>query len=123
MDNLPIRHEQVVRLPDGKYAYSPQPLPVEPTTPQVVQHFHQAPPDRTIQRVALGSGIGAGTTAAGVYFGPLLVAAMTSMAINLAILAVVIVALVWGATTVVRTLAGPDAKEAAKTLTAVRRRN
>lgn len=107
MDNLPV-HRPVVRLPDGTPTYAPQPLtPQNPASPQVV-HVHQAPPDRTMQRVALGSGIGAGTTAAGVYFGPLLVAAMTSMAINLAVVAVVIIALVWGGTTLARTLTGSD---------------
>ncbi len=118
MDNLPahIPHEQVVRLADGRYVYADQALtPYQPqaTAPQVIhQHIHQAPPDRTVQRVALGSGIGAGTVAAGVYFGPLLVAAMASMAISLAVVAVVIVALVWGAKTVLLPLA--DRKDTSK---------
>jgi uncharacterized membrane protein len=122
VDNLPVPHDQVVRLPDGRYSYSPQPLtPAQPAAPQVV-HVHQAPPDRTVQRIALGSGIGAGTVAAGVYFGPLLVAAMTSMAIDLAVVAVIIVALVWGGTTVIRTLAGPHGEQAAKNVSKARRR-
>ncbi|MGW7449935.1 DUF6251 family protein [Streptomyces sp. NPDC054787] len=45
----------VGRLPDGTHISADQ----MPTTfqgdPQVVhQHIHQAPPDRTIQRIALG---------------------------------------------------------------------
>lgn len=125
MDNLPaphVPHDQVVRLPDGTHVYAPQPLtPVQPAQ-QVIQHIHQAPPDRTIQRVALGSGIGAGTVAAGVYFGPLLIAAVTSMAISLAVVAVVITVLVWGGTTVVKTLAGPHGEQAAKNVGKARRR-
>ena len=123
--SLPVPHDQVVRLPDGTYAYTPQPLtPAQPGAAQIVhQHIHQAPPDRTVQRVALGSGIGAGTVAAGVYFGPLLVAAMTSMAIDLAVVAVIIVALTWGATTVVKTLAGPHGERAANTVSKARRRD
>jgi hypothetical protein len=44
-----------------------------------VIHVHQAPPDRTLQRLAYGAGTGAGATAAAVYFGPLLVASLTAM--------------------------------------------
>jgi hypothetical protein len=52
--------------------------------PQVV-HIHQAPPDRTLQRVSLGAGMGAGAVAAGVYFGPLLVASLMSIAITIGV--------------------------------------
>ncbi|MFD0153439.1 DUF6251 family protein [Streptomyces sp. NPDC055721] len=124
MNNLP-EPVRVVQLPDGTYAYTDQLPAIQPLlgTPQVVhQHIHQAPPDRTVQRIALGSGIGAGTVAAGVYFGPLLVGALTAIAINLAVLAFVVVVLAWGAVTVVRSVGGPDGKEAAKTLTKVRKR-
>ncbi|MER7954747.1 DUF6251 family protein [Streptomyces sp. NPDC096030] len=118
MSNLP-EPTPVVRLPDGTYAYADQ-LPAihQPTSvPQVVhQHIHQAPPDRTVQRIALGSGVGAGAVAAGVYFGPLLVGALTAIAANLAILAFLAVALAWGVVTVVKSVGGPDGKTAAKTL-------
>ncbi|MEU9764005.1 DUF6251 family protein, partial [Streptomyces sp. NPDC047987] len=98
MDQLPTPVPQmVVQLPDGTHAYAP--VPVQAQQPQVV-HVHQAPPDRTMQRVALGSGIGAGTVAAGVYFGPLLIAAITSMAVSLAVVALVVVAAGWAVTTV-----------------------
>lgn len=40
------------------------------TQPQII-HVHQAPPDRTVQRLALGAGIGGGAVAGAVYFGPL----------------------------------------------------
>ncbi len=121
MDNLPaphIPHDQVVRLPDGRYIYADQALtPYQPqaTGPQVIhQHIHQAPPDRTLQRIALGAGAGGGAIVTGVYFGPVLIAAMASMAISLAVVAVVIVALVWGAKTVVLPLVSPDRKDSSK---------
>ncbi|MGW1143833.1 DUF6251 family protein [Streptomyces sp. NPDC002454] len=127
MTNLP-EVPRVVQLPDGTYTYTapdlPTPYPAAPPAvvqPQVV-HVHQAPPDRTVQRVALGSGIGAGTVAAGVYFGPLLVAAITSMAISLAVVALVVVATAWGVVTVVRSVGGPEGTAAAKNLTTLRRK-
>lgn len=88
--------------------------------PQIV-HIHQAPPDRTLQRVALGSGMGAGAVAAGVYFGPLLVAAMASMAASLAILAVIVAVCAWAIVTVVRAVGGADGKAAAKNVRRGRR--
>ena len=100
--------------------YQPQPLAPayeQPTQQVVVQHIHQAPPDRTVQRVALGAGVGGGMVAAGVYFGPLLVAALASMAASLAVLAVVAVVGGWAVVTVVRTVDGhADAKAARKAL-------
>ncbi|GHG12428.1 DUF6251 family protein [Streptomyces hydrogenans] len=119
----PVR---VVQLPDGTYTYAdhlPTPLhPAPGAAPQVVhQHIHQAPPDRTVQRVALGSGIGAGTVAAGVYFGPLLVGALTAIAANLALLAFLAAVLVWGVHTVVRSVGGPDGQQAAKAIGKARR--
>jgi hypothetical protein len=124
MNNLP-EPAPVVQLPDGTYVYADQ-LPAihQPTAvPQVVhQHIHQAPPDRTVQRIALGSGVGAGAVAAGVYFGPLLVGALTAIAANLAILAFLAVALTWGVVTVVKTVGGTNGKAAAKTVRRARRR-
>ncbi|MFF8604998.1 DUF6251 family protein [Streptomyces sp. NPDC015346] len=124
MNNLP-EPAPVVRLPDGTYTYADHLLAIHQptTTPQVVhQHIHQAPPDRTVQRIALGSGVGAGAVAAGVYFGPLLVGALTAIAANLAILAFLAVALTWVVTTVVKTVGGSDSKVAAKTVRRARRR-
>ncbi|MGI5356142.1 DUF6251 family protein [Streptomyces sp. CA-252508] len=115
----------VVRLPDGTYSYADQlPTLIQPAaTPQVVhQHIHQAPPDRTVQRIALGSGIGAGTVAAGVYFGPLLVGALTAIAANLALLAFLAAVLAWGVVSVVKSVGGPEGQEAAKTLAKSRKR-
>ncbi|MER5309942.1 DUF6251 family protein [Streptomyces sp. NPDC002773] len=123
MDNLP-EPVRVVRLPDGTYAYADHLPAIQPTAaaPQVVhQHIHQAPPDRTVQRIALGSGIGAGTVAAGVYFGPLLVGALTAIAANLALLAFLAAVLAWGVVSVVKSVGGPDGKAAAKTLSKARR--
>ncbi|WP_427166571.1 DUF6251 family protein [Streptomyces sp. C1-1] len=104
MEQLPAhRPLTVVQLPDGQHVYAdPTALPAQqPAGPQVV-HIHQAPPDRTVQRVALGSGVGAGAVAAGVYFGPLLVGALTAIAANLAMLAFIALVLGWSVVTVVR---------------------
>ncbi|MFD6415849.1 DUF6251 family protein [Streptomyces sp. NPDC060194] len=113
MESLPER-AQVVRLPDGTYVYADQPTPAPyGGGPQVVhQHIHHAPPDRTVQRVALGSGVGAGAVAAGVYFGPLLVGVLTAIAANLAMLAFLALVLGWGVVTVVKTVAATDTKTA-----------
>ncbi|MFJ3769834.1 DUF6251 family protein [Streptomyces sp. NPDC090082] len=123
MNHLP-EPVRVVQLPDGTYTYADHlPTPIQPTTvPQVIQHIHQAPPDRTVQRIALGSGIGAGTVAAGVYFGPLLVGALTAIAANLALLAFLAAVLSWGVVSVVRSVGGTDGKAAAKTLARTRKR-
>jgi predicted lipid-binding transport protein (Tim44 family) len=100
MESLP-ELARVVQLPDGTHVYvTPDQLPALPqpySGPQVVhQHVHQAPPDRTVQRIALGSGVGAGAVAAGVYFGPLLVGVLTAMAANLALLALIAAVCAWG---------------------------
>ncbi|MEU0358554.1 DUF6251 family protein [Streptomyces cyaneofuscatus] len=107
--NLPEpRPPSVTHLPDGTPAYTDQ-LPTTyqqfTNAPQVV-HVHHAPPDRTVQRLALGSGIGAGTVAAGVYFGPLLVGVLTAIAANLALLALVAAVCAWGVVTVVKSIGG-----------------
>ncbi|MFF9339298.1 DUF6251 family protein [Streptomyces sp. NPDC014773] len=123
MSNLP-EPAPVVRLPDGTYTYADHlPAPIQPAPgPQVIhQHIHHAPPDRTVQRIALGSGIGAGTVAAGVYFGPLLVGALTAIAANLALLAFLAAVLVWGVHTVVKSVGGPDGQQAAKAIGKARR--
>ncbi|MGM9386824.1 DUF6251 family protein [Streptomyces antibioticus] len=116
-DNLPV--PGVVRLPDGRYVYNDTPATVSPMppvqpAPTVIQHIHHAPPDRTVQRLALGSGIGAGAVAAGVYFGPLLVGVLTAIAANLAILALLAAVMTWGVVTVVRSVGGSDGKAAAQ---------
>ncbi|MFJ1913185.1 DUF6251 family protein [Streptomyces sp. NPDC088147] len=126
MESLPAPAPRtVVQLPDGTHAYiDPAALPaVAPQSagPQVV-HIHQAAPDRTVQRVALGSGIGAGAVVGGVFFGPMLVAAITSMAVSLAVVALVVVATAWGLVAVVRSVGGADGEAAAKTLSKARRR-
>ncbi|SDF30687.1 DUF6251 family protein [Streptomyces griseoaurantiacus] len=126
-ERLPV--PGVVRLPDGRFVYddtipatyAPAPPVVPqhaapPPAPVVVQHILHAPPDRTVQRLALGSGVGAGAVAAGVYFGPLLVGVLTAMAANLAILALLAAVMAWGVVTVVRAVGGSDGKAAAKRL-------
>ncbi|MFJ4121530.1 DUF6251 family protein [[Kitasatospora] papulosa] len=108
----------VVQLPDGTYTYTDAArLPAQQQAPQqIVQHIHQAPPDRTVQRIALGSGVGAGAVAGGVYFGPLLVAALTAMAANLAMLAFLAAVMAWGVVTVVKSIGGNGTKAASKSL-------
>ena len=123
MSNLPepVRAVTVVQLPDGTYAYTDH-LPAPQAPQQIVQHIHQAPPDRTVQRIALGSGVGAGAVAAGVYFGPLLVGVLTAMAANLAFLAFLALVLAWGVVTVVKSVGGTDGRAASKSLSRARRR-
>lgn len=110
-DRLPKRYQFDNHRPVPR---EPAPLHVERPTvpdgtvgqvPQVV-HIHQAPPDRTVQRLALGAGMGGGAVAAGVYFGPLLVATLTSMAISLAVLALVIAVIAWAIVTIVNAVSG-----------------
>ncbi|MGW9305130.1 DUF6251 family protein [Streptomyces cyaneofuscatus] len=112
MEHLPEpRLPSVVNLPDGTPAYTDHlPATYQPanTTPQVI-HVHQAPPDRTVQRLALGSGVGAGAVAAGVYFGPLLVGVLTAIAANLALLALVAAVCAWGVVTVVKSVSDTKA--------------
>lgn len=67
--------------------------------PQVI-HIHQAPPDRTVQRVALGAGVGGGAVASAVYFGPLLVASLWSIAIVFAVGGLVLAVIVRGITAI-----------------------
>ena len=131
MDQLPApAHPVVVQLPDGTYAYAAPNLPavaqphqlVHAQPQPIVQHIHHAPPDRTVQRIALGSGVGAGAVAAGVYFGPLLVGVLTAMAANLALLALLAAVCAWGVVTVVRSIGGTDGKAAGKTIARARRR-
>ncbi|MFE7518643.1 DUF6251 family protein [Streptomyces halstedii] len=109
----------VVQLSDGSYTYADAdhlPAQQQATPQQIVQHIHQAPPDRTVQRIALGSGVGAGAVAAGVYFGPLLVGVLTAMAANLAMLAFLAAVMAWGVVSVVKSVGGPEGKAASKRL-------
>ncbi|MCM2427554.1 DUF6251 family protein [Streptomyces sp. RKAG337] len=125
MSHLPAAHRHDAGC--GCYTtdlttYQASPLaPAQAAQPQVV-HIHQAAPDRTVQRLALGAGMGAGTVSAAVYFGPLLVGALTAIAVDLAVVAVVIVAAAWAVVVMVRAVGGPDGKSAAKTLRSTRRR-
>lgn len=106
-DHLPApRHRTVVQRPDGTWAYTDQAPAVPAPQPQVV-HVHQAPPDRTLARVALGGGIGAGAVVAGVYMGPLLVGALTAIAADLAVLAVLVAVSGWAVVHVVQAVRTP----------------
>ncbi|MCX4801815.1 DUF6251 family protein [Streptomyces sp. NBC_01214] len=118
----PSLHANIVRLPDGTHTYTEN-LPATYTGPQVVhQHIHQAAPDKTMQRIALGSGVGAGAVAAGVYFGPLLIGALTAIAANIAMLAFLALVLGWGVHTVVKSIGSPEAASAVKNVRKARRR-
>ncbi|MFD3465035.1 DUF6251 family protein [Streptomyces sp. NPDC058682] len=118
----PSLHANVVRLPDGTHTYTENP-PAAYAGPQVVhQHIHQATPDKTMQRIALGSGAGAGAVAAGVYFGPLLIGALTAIAANIAMLAFLALVLGWGVHTVVKSIGSPEAASAVKNVRKARRR-
>jgi hypothetical protein len=100
--------------------FEPRPLPVQPPTAPVEQlypypeysqqpvptqtiHVHQAPPDRTVQRLALGAGAGGGAVAGAVYFGPLLVASLWSIAIIFAVGGLVLAVIVRGITAILGT--------------------
>ncbi|WP_412077765.1 DUF6251 family protein [Streptomyces xanthophaeus] len=121
MNHLP-EPARVVRLPDGTHVYADQ-MPATFQGPQVVhQHIHQAPPDRTVQRIALGSGVGAGAVAAGVYFGPLLIGVLTAIAANIAFLAFLALVLGWGVHTVVKSVGSPQGAAAVKNVRKARRR-
>jgi hypothetical protein len=102
-------HLPANREPAAVPAQRPVPVVEQQQVPQIV-HIHQAAPDRTLQRVALGAGLGAGAVAAGVYFGPLLIAAFTSIAITLLVLALAVAVLTWGIVTVVRAVGGAGGK-------------
>ncbi|MET9568021.1 DUF6251 family protein [Streptomyces virginiae] len=118
----PLQPPGVVRLPDGTHVYTDQ-VPATYTGPQVVhQHIHQAAPDKTVQRIALGSGVGAGAVAAGVYFGPLLVGALTAIAANIAMLAFLALILGWGVHTVVKSIGSPEAGAAVRNVAKARRK-
>ncbi|MFB6695792.1 DUF6251 family protein [Streptomyces virginiae] len=118
----PIRPPEVVQLPDGTNIYADS-LPATYAGPQIVhQHIHQAAPDKTVQRIALGSGVGAGAVAAGVYFGPLLVGALTAIAANIAMLAFLALVLGWCVHTVVRSIGSSDAAAAVKNVRKARRK-
>ena len=100
-----------VRRPDTEQGYPLVGTPAsdqqvwQATQPvQQVVHIHQAPPDRVLQRLALGAGIGAGATAGAVYFGPLLVASMEMIAITFLIGGLVIAVLAWSVVSVVGSL-------------------
>lgn len=126
-DRLPKRYQFDNHRPVPR---EPAPLPSQPVSrdldptqmgnvkipeqvPQVI-HIHQAPPDRTVQRLALGAGMGGGAVAAGVYFGPLLVATLTSVAISLAVLALVVVVIAWAVVSVVKSVGEASPKSRRK---------
>ncbi|MER6484341.1 DUF6251 family protein [Streptomyces virginiae] len=118
----PLQPPGIVRLPDGTHIYTDQ-APATYTGPQVVhQHIHQAAPDKTVQRIALGSGVGAGAVAAGVYFGPLLVGALTAIAANITMLAFLALVLGWCVHTVMKPPGSSEGAAAVKNARRLARR-
>lgn len=103
-----------VRRPDAAPVEPDRWVPAGPyDQPQqvIVQHIHQAQPDRVLQRLALGAGMGAGVVAAGVYFGPMLIAGMWSIAITFGVGGLVVVVI---ARSVVSLLNPPESKTGRK---------
>jgi hypothetical protein len=103
-----------VPRPDTSVGQSPTVAPAyfeqqQYAQPQVI-HVHQAPPDRTVQRLALGAGVGAGAVAGAVYFGPLLVASLWSIAIIFAVGGLVLAVIVRGITAVLGNTQQPKGK-------------
>ena len=84
MSNLPELYK-----PYNPAVYQHQQTPAQP---QII-HIHQAPqPDRTLQRVALGAGMGVGFAGSAVYLGPLLIG---FMAYTIGLMIVMFGGLVW----------------------------
>jgi hypothetical protein len=71
--------QTATQVPDQAFPVYAEKAPAQPV--QVVHIHEAAPPDRTLQRLAFGAGFGAGSVPAAVYFGPLLTASLTVMAI------------------------------------------
>jgi hypothetical protein len=67
--------QSTMQAPDQSFSRSQE------VVPQIIHIHEAAPPDRTLQRLAFGAGFGAGSVPAAVYFGPLLTASLTVMAI------------------------------------------
>lgn len=98
-------------VPRPAEGYAPVPTPggdqafpvYAEKVPQII-HVHQAPPDRTLQRLAMGAGAGAGAVAAGVYYGPLLTASLSFMAICIAVTGLVVMVVAWAIVMVARSV-------------------
>lgn len=119
--SVPKRYQFDNQLPATRQApplpvYQPVPLPEQQAQQVVVNHYHEAPqPDRTVQRLALGAGMGAGAVAAGVYFLPLLIAALQSLVMGLISLAFALAVAAWAVHTIVNAIGGKAGQAAAKT--------
>lgn len=129
MSNLPKRYQFDNELP----VHRPIPLPERRVTdtnvsvgqaPTVIeQHYHEAAqPDRVLQRVALGAGMGGGAVAAGVYFLPMLIIAVQSLIAALMTLALMLAVVAWAVVTIVQAVGGKSGQAAAKTVRKGRRR-
>ncbi|MFF7158102.1 DUF6251 family protein [Streptomyces sp. NPDC008139] len=88
----------------GQATQVPQPYEQYAAPPQIVHIHEAAQPDRVLQRLALGAGVGAGATTAAVYYGPLLVASMEMVAITFLVGGLVIAVLAWSVVSVVGSL-------------------
>ena len=109
----PKRYQFDNRLPDPA---EPPHLPVHQEhqlphqqVPQVV-HIHHAPPDRTVQRLAMGAGVGGGAVAGGVVLGPMLATSLAYMAVTLAVTALVIAVTAWAVVAIVKAVSGTSVR-------------
>lgn len=116
MSNLPRRYQ--FDRPDLP-AYQPAPLPEQrqDQAPTVIhQHVHMAPPDRTLTKLALGAGIGAGGVTAGVIFLPLLIQAVHALVASLMALAFFAAVICWAVVQIVQAIGSTKGQQAAKTV-------
>ncbi|MDX2704072.1 DUF6251 family protein [Streptomyces sp. PA03-6a] len=109
---LPVRQE----IAQANLLHNVQEVP----QPQVV-HIHEAPPDRTLQRVALGAGIGGGAIVAGIYFLPMLILAVQSLVAALMSLVVMLAVAAWAVVTIVNAVGGKNGQATAQALSRRRR--
>ena len=113
----PLPTLPAVRETAPPVVYQPTPLaPVyDQAQPQVV-HIHQAPPDRTLQRTALGAGMGAGALGAAVVLGPLLIEAVHALVAGILSLSLFAAVIGWAVVQVVQSVGSKRGQAAAKTI-------
>lgn len=116
--NLPVHRP--VPLPEQQAVVAETATTGQP--PVVVQHIHQAPPDRTLTKLTLGAGIGAGAVAAGVIFLPLIVQAVHALVASLMALAFFAAVICWAVVQVVHAIGSARGQKTAETLVPARKR-
>lgn len=111
------------RSPSSSSRTAPTPTPTRPTCSHSSRRrsrsFSTSTRRRRTARCSASRsapGSAPGRSRPHVYFGPLLVGVLTAIAANLALLAFLAVAMVWGVTTLVKSTAGTGSKAASKSL-------